>query len=109
MHLRNEREELVHSVAAIEPFVERARERGVDEIGFTEHVYYFRETRELWALPYQTTRCEYDLDAYCAAVVDAKGQGLPVKLALEVDYVGPKQERLAEILEPYPWDYLLGS
>lgn len=32
-----------------------------------------------------------------------------MKLALEVDYVGDRQARLAEILAPYPWDYLLGS
>jgi histidinol-phosphatase (PHP family) len=109
VHLRNEREEVTHEAAAIEPFLETARRRGVDEIGFTEHVYYFRQTRELWTLPYQTGRCVYDLDAYCDAILEAKRQGLPVKLGLEVDYVGAGQDRLAELLEPYPWDYLLGS
>ena len=43
------------------------------------------------------------------AVVEAKRQGLPVKLGLEVDYVGERQDELAGALEPYPWDYLLGS
>ena len=109
MHLRNEREEIAHEVAAVEPFVETARRRGVDEIGFTEHVYYFRQTRELWEVPYQYERCVYDLDAYCEAVIEAKRRGLPVKLGLEVDYVGARQARLAEILAPYPWDFLLGS
>ena len=42
-------------------------------------------------------------------MVEAKRQGMPVKLGLEVDYVGPRQDELAEALEPYPWDYLLGS
>src|SRR5205085_10994237 len=51
----------------------------------------------------------FGLDAYCGAILAAKRQGLPVKLGLELDWVGPKQERLAELLEPYPWDYLLGS
>ena len=46
---------------------------------------------------------------HCDAVLDAKREGLPVKLALEVDYVGERQQRLSELLEPYPWDYLLGS
>ena len=109
MHLRNEREEIAHEVAAIEAFVETARRRGVDEIGFTEHVYYFRQTRELWEVSYQCERCVYDLDAYCDAVLQAKQRGLPVKLGVEVDFVGERQRRLAEILEPYPWDYLLGS
>jgi histidinol-phosphatase (PHP family) len=109
MHLRDPDEQIAHSVEAIERFVATAAGRGVDEIGFTEHVYYFAQTRELWQLPYQTERCVYDLDAYCDAIVEAKRQGLPVKLGLEVDYVGDGQARLGELLEPYPWDYLLGS
>jgi histidinol-phosphatase (PHP family) len=109
MHLRDPRERIAHTAAAVEPFVETAARRGVDEIGFTEHVYYFVQTRALWELPYQTERCVYDLDAYVDAVVEAKRRGLPVKLGLEVDYVGGRQDELATILEPYPWDYLLGS
>ena len=109
MHLRDPQERIAHTAAAVEPFVETAARRGVDEIGFTEHVYYFRQTRPLWALEYQTERCVYDLDAYVDAVVEAKRRGLPVKLGLEVDYVGGRQDELATILEPYPWDYLLGS
>jgi len=41
MHLRNGREEIAHDTWSVEPFVESARTVGVDEIGFTEHVYYF--------------------------------------------------------------------
>ena len=44
MHLRDERGEIAFTADAVERFVERASARGVDEIGFTEHVYYFRET-----------------------------------------------------------------
>ena len=109
MHLRDPQERIAHTAAAVEPFVETAARRGVDEIGFTEHVYYFAQTCALWELPYQTERCVYDLDAYVDAVVEAKRRGLPVKLGLEVDYVGGRQDELATILEPYPWDYLLGS
>ena len=109
MHLRDERGEIAHTAAAVEPFLATAWRRGVDEIGFTEHVYYFEQTREIWDLPYQTERCHFDLDAYCDAVLEAKRAGLPVKLGIEVDYVGDLQERLMELLEPYPWDLLLGS
>jgi histidinol-phosphatase (PHP family) len=109
MHLRDPDERIDHTVDGIERFVETAATRGVDEIGFTEHVYYFRQTREVWTRPYEIERCVYDLDVYCDAVVEAKRQGLPVKLGLEVDYVGAEQPLLAELLQPYPWDYLLGS
>jgi histidinol-phosphatase (PHP family) len=113
MHLRRPKvagsEPLDLSVEAVEPFVERARERGVDEICFTEHVYYFRQTRDVWFLPYHVERCVHDLDDYCDAVLEAKRRGLPVKLGLEVDYVAERQDELAELLAPYPWDLVLGS
>ena len=109
MHLRNARGEIAHDTSAVEPFVESAREAGVDEIGFTEHVYYFRQTRSLWTVPYHTERCVYDITAYVSAVVGARSRGLPVKLGLEVDYVRGREEETRELLAPYPWDFLLGS
>jgi histidinol-phosphatase (PHP family) len=109
MHLRDPGERIVHTLEALERFVETASARGVDEIGFSEHVYYFRQTRPVWTLEYQTERCVHDLDAYVDVILEAKRQGLPVKLGLEVDYVGPRQDELAALLHPYPWDYLLGS
>jgi histidinol-phosphatase (PHP family) len=109
MHLRDEENDIDHTADAAEKFVERARERGIDEIGFTEHVYYFRQTRECWSRPYQLERCVYDLDVYVDAVLEAKRRGLPIKLGLEVDWFPPADEPLADLLASYPWDYLLGS
>jgi histidinol-phosphatase (PHP family) len=109
MHLRAPDESLDHTVAGVERFVEAAADRGIDEIGFTEHVYYFTQTRELWDVPYQLDRCRYDLEPYVEAVREAKRQGMPVKLGIEVDYVPGREEDTRRILEPYPWDYLLGS
>jgi histidinol-phosphatase (PHP family) len=109
MHLRNGSGEIAHETAAVDPFVDSAREAGVDEIGFTEHIYYFKQTRSLWTVPYHVERCVYDIEAYVSAVVAARGRGLPVKLGLEVDYVPGREEETRELLAPYPWDYLLGS
>ena len=109
MHLRNPREEIAHDTWSVEPFVEAARAAGVDEIGFTEHVYYFKQTRSLWTVPYQTERCVYDVEPYVEAILEARARGLPVKLGLEVDYVPGREDETRELLAPYPWDYLLGS
>lgn len=109
MHLRAPDGAIDFSVEAVERFVERAGERGVDEIGFTEHVYYFVQTRDFWRIPYQTERCSLDLDAYAEAVVEAKRQGLPVKLGMEVDWAGQRAGELATIFAAYPFDYLLCS
>jgi histidinol-phosphatase (PHP family) len=109
MHLRNGREEIAHETSSVEPFVETAHRTGVDEIGFTEHAYYFTQLRTLWSVPYHTERCAYDLDAYVDAVLRARERGLPVKLGLEVDYVPGREDEMRALLAPYPWDYLLGS
>ena len=109
MHLRAPDESIDHTVEAVEPFVERAAERGIDEIGFTEHVYYFEQTRHLWSMPYHLERCVYDIEPYVTAVVEAKRRGYPVKLGIEVDYEPAREEETAEALAPYPWDYVLGS
>jgi histidinol-phosphatase (PHP family) len=113
MHLRRpgpgDAELIDHTGDAAERFAEVAAERGVDEIGFTEHIYYFRQTRELWLQPYYVDRCVYDLDAYVDAVLEAKRRGLPVKLGLEVDYVPGRERETQDLLAPYPWDFLLGS
>ena len=109
MHLRNGREEIAHDTWSVEPFVTAARAGGVDEIGFTEHGYYFTQLRTLWSVPYQTERCAYDLDAYVEAIVQARERGLPVKLGLEVDYVPGREDETRALLAAYPWDYLLGS
>jgi histidinol-phosphatase (PHP family) len=109
MHLLEGREQLGDDAWSVDPFVEAAHAAGIDEIGFTEHVYYFRQTRSLWTVPSQTERCVYDLERYVEAIVQARNRGLPVKLGLEVDYVPGREAETQEILAPYPWDYLLGS
>ena len=114
MHLREpgpagEEGPVVHSVEAIERYVDEAGRKGVDEIGFAEHLYYFRQFEPLVEHPYQRSRNEHDLDSYCDAVLEAKRQGLPVKLGLEVEYYAGREAELAELLAPYPWDYLLGA
>ena len=98
-----------YSVDRAEEYVAQARAAGIDEIGFSDHVYYFRQTREIWEIPWLAERCSDNLDEYVDAVVEAKRRGLPVKLGLEVDYFPGTERELAALLDPYPWDYLLGS
>jgi histidinol-phosphatase (PHP family) len=109
MHLRAPDESVEHTVEAVERFVGQATERGIDEIGFAEHIYYFEQTRPLWSMPYHLEHCVYDIEPYVDAVVEAKRRGHPVKLGIEVDYEPGREEETAEALAPYPWDYVLGS
>ena len=109
----------------IEAYVEAAARRGVGELGFTEHLYRCREAEtvlgrfwegeatptDLASLSAEMVAADrtLSLDAYVAAVTNAKQAGLPVRLGLEVDFFPETIEAVAEMIAPYPWDYLIGS
>lgn len=104
---------------------ERAGRAGVVEIAVTEHLFRFAQAARLlggfWdddGVPeafrrsmaaYWSFHATADLDAYVDTVLDARRQGLPVVLGLEVDYYPGRMERVAELLAGYPFDVLLGS
>ena len=108
----------------IEAYVEQAARRGLSEVGFTEHLYRCVESEAVlgrfWENePRQDLAGETEamvredrtlsIDAYVEAVVAAKDRGLPVKLGLEVDYFPETIDGVLELLEPYPWDFLIGA
>lgn len=108
----------------IEAFVEVAATRGVTELGFTEHLYrcreagpalgeFWRDDGDAWYVPSTVANYEVDrnlsLDSYVSAVVDAKDRGLPVKLGLEIDFFPDSIDAVLDLVEPYPWDFLIGS
>ena len=111
MHLRGPDDSALgpYSADRAEEYVEQARRARIGEIGFSDHVYYFRQGEHLWEIPWMLERCSDDLDEYVNAVLEAKSRGLPVKLGLEVDYFPGIEVGIAELLEPYRWDFVLGS
>jgi histidinol-phosphatase (PHP family) len=112
MHLRKRErppEQTDYRVEAVEAYVETARSRGVDEIGVSEHVYYFRDVSRLWFVDYTLERSNAEFEEYVEPILEAKRRGLPVKLGLEVDWIGDAATALDELLAPYPWDFFLVS
>lgn len=108
----------------IESYVDHAAARGVAEVGFTEHLYRCVEAGpvlgDFWEdeprrdLAAETAAMVVEdrtlsIEAYVAAVVDAKDRGLPVKLGLEVDFFPETIDSVMEFLSPYPWDFLIGA
>lgn len=108
----------------IESYVEAAAARGATEIGFTEHLYRCVESVEAlgewWAndpnrdladmtARYVDSERALSLDRYVDAVLAAKDRGLPVLLGLEVDFFPETIEAVLDLLEPYPFDFLIGS
>lgn len=108
----------------IEAYVDVALGRGVTELCFTEHLYRCVESEPVlgrfWGdepksdLAAQTERFVTEdrtlsLEAYVAAVLDAKDRGLPVLLGLEVDFFPETIDAVIDLIKPYPWDLLVGA
>jgi histidinol-phosphatase (PHP family) len=108
----------------IDRYVEVALARGATEVGFVEHLYRCVESQaalgQWWKKdPHPHLVKEMDeimareldmsLDRYVDAILDAKARGLPVKLGLEVDFEPGTEQKVMDLIAPYPWDYLVGS
>ncbi len=108
----------------IEEYVERAAEAGVGELGFTEHLYRCVEAESalgrFWDVPGHPELSAHSeafvkadrtlsLEAYVQVVEQAKAKGLPVQLGLEIDFFPESIDAVLELIEPYPWDFLIGS
>ncbi|MGB2709884.1 MAG: histidinol-phosphatase [Conexibacter sp.] len=81
-----------------------AGERGIAELGVSEHVYRFRQALDVWQHPFWRENAVDDLDAYCEFV---RGEGL--RLGVEADYVPGREDRMASLLDAREWDYVVGS
>lgn len=109
----------------IEAYLEAAAARGVEELGFTEHLYRCVEAAPVLGGFWDDATTPQDvsdlsaamveadltlsLEDYVEAVVAARDTGLPVKLGLEVDFFPGSIGAVLDLIRPYPWDYLIGS
>jgi len=96
---------------------------GVVEIALTEHLFRFVQSEPIVAglfdeepaalrvsmRQYWDHHARNDLDAYVETAVAAKRAGLPVVVGLEVDYYRGRMDAVADLLDGYPFDVLLGS
>ncbi len=82
-----------------------ASERGIGELGVAEHVYRFSQSLEVWRHPFWQRNAHDDLDAYCEFVRDETD----LRLGIEADFVLGAEDRIANLLDGRPWDYVVGS
>jgi len=105
-------------------YCRRAGAVGITEIAVTEHLFRFAQADAIlgkfWdadpdpalrrsMASYWADHARADLDAYVHSVLEAKGAGLPIALGLEVDYYPGRMDEVADLLDGYPFDVLLGS
>ena len=91
--------------ANAERYREAASERGITELGVSEHVYRFRQALEVWQHPFWRQWAHEDLEAYAGYVREETD----LRLGLELDFVPGREDRLANLLDGHDWDYVVGS
>jgi histidinol-phosphatase (PHP family) len=93
------------SSANVERYREVASERGIAELGVSEHVYRFRQALDVWRHPFWMQYAKDDLDEYCAFVREETD----LRLGIEADFVPGGEDRMANLLEARDFDYVIGS
>lgn len=91
--------------ANAERYREAASERGIVELGVSEHIYRFRQALEVWQHPFWRTYAIDDLDEYCRFV----REDTDLRLGIEADFVPAAEDRTASLLEARDFDYVVGS
>lgn len=82
-----------------------ARERGIDELGVSEHIYRFKQSLSVWRHPFWVENASDDLDAYCEFVREQTD----LKLGIEADFVPGGVQRMEALLSSHDFDYVVGS
>jgi len=93
------------TAANAERYREAATERGIEELGVSEHIYRFSEALRIWDNGLWREFARDDVDAYCAFVREETD----LRLGIEADFVPGREDRVASFLEAREWDYVVGS
>jgi histidinol-phosphatase (PHP family) len=91
--------------ANAERYRQAASERGIEELGVSEHIYRFQESLAVWTHPFWREYARDDLDDYCRFVREQTN----LRLGIEADFVPGAEERLANVLQARELDYVVGS
>jgi histidinol-phosphatase (PHP family) len=84
---------------------EAATERGIAELGVSEHVYRFHAALDVWNHPLWCQSAADDLEEYVQFVREETD----LRLGIEADFVPGREDRMANLLERHEWDYVIGS
>jgi histidinol-phosphatase (PHP family) len=93
------------SAANVDRYRAVAEERGITELGCSEHIYRFAQALEIWQHPLWRESAHDDLDEYAGFIREETD----LKLGIEADFIVGREDRTASVLEGYDWDYVVGS
>lgn len=104
-------------------FFDSAKERGVAEIGISEHSHGFKEFRDLYEADLilddsavgafqrawlKKNKFSHSLDEYFTFMETLKKKGYPVKTGIEICNFA-RQDEVKAVIDGYPFDYVIGS
>jgi histidinol-phosphatase (PHP family) len=90
--------------ANVERYREAADAAGIQELGASEHIHRFIDALAVWDHPFWRQNARDDLAAYCDFVRDTD-----LRLGIEMDFVPGREDRIANLLDAHPFDYVVGS
>ena len=96
--------EAYFTAANSDRYREAADAAGIAELGIAEHIHRFSQSLEIWRHPFWVEQATDDVDAYCEFLA-ASG----LKVGIEADYVSGAEERIRDLLETRPFDFVIGS
>ncbi|MFM8527134.1 MAG: histidinol-phosphatase HisJ family protein [bacterium] len=88
----------------VSAYREAATAAGIEELGVSEHVHRFTQALDVWDHPFWRLNAHDDLDAYCEFLA-----ANDLRVGIEADFVPGTEDRMANLLEGRPFDYVVGS
>src|SRR4051812_36292196 len=88
----------------VERYLAAAGEAGIEELGVSEHVHRLRPALDVLDHPLWLENATDDLEAYAEFVRET-----PLRLGIEMDFLAGREDRIANLLESFDFDYVIGS
>ena len=109
-------------------YLQRAKERGLKEVGIVDHLYRFKETKSYfekaiqvdvesdlgklqkrWLEHVMTEEIEHFVDCIEVAKLKWAHEGVQLRIGLEVDFFVGQEQELQQFIQQYDWDFVIGS
>jgi histidinol-phosphatase (PHP family) len=96
-----------HASGSILDYAEAALQHGLTEIGMSDHSPLPDGFDASWRMKH--SELDHYLNELSHVQTMMKRQGLTVRYGLEIDFYPDNESYIQELLDYYPWDYVIGS
>lgn len=94
-----------HATGEISDYIEEARRKGLEEIGFSDHMPFVTHRDPQYTMDIS------ELPQYHRDIEEARGRtgDLTIKIGIEADYMEGKADAIRQLVESYAYDFVIGS